>query len=36
MEKGGGLRYQDEHAGTSSLFGFGLQSAVMGQINFTE
>lgn len=35
-EKGGGLGYQDEHTGTSILFGLGLQVRVMGQINFTE
>ena len=35
-ERGGGLRYQDEHRGTSILFGFGLQSRVMGQINLTR
>lgn len=31
-----GLRDQDECIGTSALFGFGLQSRVMGRINFRE
>lgn len=34
--RGGGLRYQDEHTGTSILFWYGLQSGVLGQINFTQ